>query len=95
MSGIAAAYALTMSSCPSIAAEKIVGGAPCSMQELGDRPVSDVRRRPERGFPVAESPIPRRLRERRMRGDELLHAREISVRDADDLPREMRVMARK
>ena len=81
--GRAAMNAFTASSCPIIAAEKIVGRAPWRQQEVGDRLVADMRGGVDAGFPVAEAPVDRRARHRRLLLDELADAREVAVRRAD------------
>ena len=57
-------------------------------QQLGNRPVADVRRRAERGFPIAVAPVPRCLCQLGMLLQQLADARQIDVRDAHHLLRE-------
>lgn len=58
--------AFTASSCSIIAVEKIVGLAPLVPQEVRDRLVADVRCRIDARYPIAEPPIDRGARHRRL-----------------------------
>ena len=78
--------ALTITSCPIIAAVKIVGRAPLAMRysAIGRFPTCDAASIGR--FPVAVAPVPRRARQRRARRHQFLHARQVPVGDADRSP---------
>ena len=64
-------------------------------QELGDRLVADVRGGIDAGLPVAEAPVDRGARQRRLPLDQLAHPREVAVRGADHVLDERGILLRK